>query len=268
MYQALRNLGYELAATVIRVFAYIGVVAVLAVAVIRFFDVAEVRAAIEPSPRVDWTTIERPYRAFALNTPQFPETDYAIRRHSAGGRKDILTVTAEDGVGPLRLMIEIYRPGRENDQFGSAASEAAARTAELGGPYGVSPAEAIASKFGRVNVFEFTARTEGNARNCLAFARAFSDPRLQITGWYCKNDVEVVDRRTLACAIEGLSLLAAASDPKVQQLFANAEQKRVFCAPRTPLRGATHAASRLDRGAEPAEAPPQRGDAIAFVTAR
>jgi hypothetical protein len=239
VYQALRNLGYELGATVIRVFAYIGVVAVLAVAIIRFFDVAEVRAAIEPSPRIDWTTIERPYRAFALNTPQFPETDYAIRRHSAGGRKDILTVPAEDGAGPPRLMVEIYRPGREYDQFGSDAREAAARTAALGGPYGVSPAEPIASKFGRVNVFEFTARSDGNARNCLAFARAFNDPRLQITGWYCKNDVEVVDRRTLACAIEGLSLLAAASEPKVQQLFANAEQKRVFCAPRTPLRGAT-----------------------------
>jgi hypothetical protein len=239
VYQAWRNLGCELAATVIRVFAYIGVVAVLAVAVIRFFDVAEVRAAIDPAPRVDWTTIERPYRAFALNTPQFPDTDYTIRRHSAGGRKDILTIPAEDGAGPPRMVVEIYRAGREIDQFGSAASEAVARTAELGGPYSVSPADAIASKFGRVNVFEFTARANGHARNCLAFTRAFNDPKLQIAGWYCKNDVEVIDRRTLACAIEGLSLLAAASDTKVQQLFASAEQKRVFCAPRTPLRGAT-----------------------------
>ena len=238
MYQALRNLGCELAATVLRVFAYIGVVAVLAVGVIRFFDAAEVRAAIDPAPRIDWTTIERPYRAFALNTPQFPDTDYAIRRHNFGGRKDILTVAADDGAGPPRLMVEIYRPGREIDQFGSPASEAAARTAELGGPYGVSTAEPIASKFGRVNVFEFTAHAGGNARNCLAFTRAFNDPRLQITGWYCKNDVEIVDRRTLACTIEGLSLLAAASEPKVQQLFANAEQKREFCAARTPQRGA------------------------------
>jgi hypothetical protein len=239
VYQAWRNLGCELAATVLRVFAYIGVVAVLAVAVIRVFEADEVRAAIEPAPRVDWTTIERPYRAFALNTPQFPDTDYAIRRHGFGGRKDILSVPAEDGAGPPRLMIEIYRAGREIDQFGSPASEAAARTAELGGSHSVSPVEAIASKFGRVNVFEFTARADGKARNCLAFTRTFNDPKLQIAGWYCKNDIEVVDRRTLACAIEGLSLLAAASDTKVQQLFANAEQKRAFCAPRTPLRGAT-----------------------------
>ena len=183
--------------------------------------------------------VERPYRAFALNSPNLSEPDYAIRRHAAGGRKDILTVGAEDGAGPPRLMVEIYRPGRESQGFGSAASEAAARTTELGGPHELRPTDPIASKFGRVDVFEFTARSDNTARNCLGFARAFNDPPLQLAGWYCKSDVEVVDRRTLACALEGLSLLAAASDPKVQQLFAAAEQKRTFCAPRTVLRGAT-----------------------------
>ena len=120
-------------------------------------------------------------------------------------------------------------------------------------------------------MFEFTARADGSARNCLGFARAFNDPRLQIAGWYCKDDVEVVDRRTLACAIEGLSLLAAASEPKVQELFANAEQKRMFCAPRTPLRGATPRLrrQRLDRGARtrPEARARRRGDAIAVERA-
>ena len=103
-------------------------------------------------------------------------------------------------------------------------------------------------------------------RNCLGFARAFGDPRLQIAGWYCKGDAEVVDRRTLACAIEGLSLIAAASEPKVQQLFASAEQKRVFCAPRTAPRGAT-TLRRHDwiEGAAAAQAAAQRGGEVNSV---
>ncbi|MPZ40182.1 MAG: hypothetical protein GEU95_19420 [Rhizobiales bacterium] len=130
-------------------------------------------------------------------------------------------------------MIEIYRPGRESAGFGDAAAEIAARTEELGGPYVLKPADALDSKFGPVVVFEFTAQFKGRARNCLGFARAFNHPLLQIAGWYCKADAEVVDRRTLSCALEGLSLLAAASDPEVQQLFADAEQKRKFCESRT-----------------------------------
>ena len=234
----MRRLADELTAALARVLAYIGVLAALGVAVIHFLDVGDVNAAIKPAPPSDWIAVERPYRAFALISPNLPEPDYAIRRHSAGGRKDILTASAEDG-GTPRLMVEIYHPGHETEHFGTSATEAAARTAELGGPYELSPTNAIVSKFGRISVFEFTAKSDGIARNCLAFAHAFSDPRLQIAGWYCKSDTEVVDRRTLAYALEGLSLLAAASDPKAQQLFAAAEQKRTFCAPRTALRGAT-----------------------------
>jgi hypothetical protein len=88
-------------------------------------------------------------------------------------------------------------------------------------------------------VFEFIAHTGDRRRNCLGFARAFGDPHLQIAGWYCKADVEVVDRHTLACAIDGLSLLAAASDPRVQEFFARAERRRTFCKPRTTPRAAT-----------------------------
>ena len=238
MHPVLRTFRDELKATAVRIFAYVGALAVLAVFAARYFDAPQVRAAIEPAIHSDWTVVDRPYRAFELNGQNLPEPDYAIHRHTAGGRKDILTVGDADSDGS-RLMIEIYRPGQESERLADSAAEIAARTAELGGPYALKPAEAIAGKFGPMTVFEFTARSADRARNCLGFARAFDDPRLQIAGWYCKADTEVVERRTLACAIEGLSLLAAASEPKVQQLFAAAEQKRTFCAPNRTPRGAT-----------------------------
>ena len=56
-------------------------------------------AAIDPAPRSDWTTLERPYRAFSLTAPNLPEADYAIRRHAAGGRKDVMTVGAAEDAG-------------------------------------------------------------------------------------------------------------------------------------------------------------------------
>jgi hypothetical protein len=127
-------------------------------------------------------------------------------------------------------MLEIYRPGQELRRFGDAVSEITARTAELGGPYALKPAEAIESKFGRVSTFDFTASAGARPRNCLGFARAFEDPRLQMAGWYCKGAKEVVDRKTLVCALDRLTLLMAASEPKVSELFARAELDRKFCA--------------------------------------
>lgn len=239
MHPGLRTFRDEFSATVVRIFAYIGAMAVLAVALAKMIE-APVVAAIDPKPRSDWSTIDRPYRAFTLTVPGFadPEPDYTIRRHTAGGRKDILTLGASEGERS-RLMIEIYRPGKEQDRFGDTAGEVAARTAALGGAQRLTAAEPMDGKFGTVPVFEFTAAAEGGARNCLGFARAFQDPHLQIAGWYCKGAVEVVDRTTLGCAIEGLSLLAAASEPKVQELFARAEQRRRFCDSKPAKRGPT-----------------------------
>jgi hypothetical protein len=234
----LRTFGDEVKATVVRVFAYIGAITVLAVLAASYFETPELHAAIDPAPRSDWANVERPYRSFSLVVPNYPEADYVVRRHAAGGRKDIMIAGAED-VGGSRLMLEVYRPGRDHERFADAASEVVARTAELGGPYALRPVEDIVGKFGHVSVFEFTARTDGRDRNCLGFARTFTDPPLQIAGWYCKGDAEVVDRRTLACAIEGLSLLAAAGEPRVQELFARAEERRTFCTPRTATRART-----------------------------
>jgi hypothetical protein len=236
VHPGLRQFADEFSATCVRIFAYIGALALLVVVTVKLFGSPAVEAAIEPA-RSAWTNVERPYRAFALAVPEFgdPEPDYAIRRHPDGGRKDVMTWGDPSSIGS-RLMVEIYRPGREIRRFGEAATEVVARTAELGGPYALKPAEGIESKFGRLTAFDFTAAQGGRPRNCLGFARAFDDPRLQIAGWYCKAGREVVDRSGLACAFERLTLLMAASEPKVTEFFARAELKRKFCAQKSVAR--------------------------------
>ena len=241
MQPALLRFANELSATLVRIFAYVGAVVLLVVVAGRIFDTPSVEAAIEPAARSDWQNVERPYRAFSVTVPEFaePMPGYAIRRHaSAGGRKDVMTWGAPDGAGS-RLMIEVYRPGAELKRFGEPAAEIAIRTAGLGQVGALTPADAIESKFGRVTTFDFTAGAGERVRQCLGFVRAFGEPRLQLSGWYCKGGAEVVERATLSCALERLSLVMAASEPKVQELFARAETRRKFCAPKPAFRTAT-----------------------------
>ena len=87
----------------------------------------------------------------------------------------------------------------------------------------------LASKFGPLTVFFFSASNR-TPRHCLAYVRAFDDPRLQLSGWFCQGGSEFIQQSTLACALDRLTLLAAGSEPKVGALFAQAERKGVFAA--------------------------------------
>ncbi len=226
-----RRFGNESKAAPGSTVAATGTLALLAALTFQFLNSTGIHAAVEPSGRPVWTSQERPHRAFALSSPNLPVADYMIRRHDAGGRKDILTASGPSQLS--RLMLEIYRPGRESTGFGEVAAEITARTDELGGPYELTPAGALDTKFGAVAVFAFSPDDEGHAHHCLGFARAFDDPLLMIAGWYCKADAEPIDRHALACVLEGLSLLTSANDPKMQELFAAAEENRKFCDART-----------------------------------
>ena len=234
----LRAFCDEVSATFLRLFAYVGAITLLGIGAARIFGTPSVEAAIELPARSEWVNGEHPIPAYILTIPEFaePEPDYAIQRHTGagGGRRDVMTWGETEG---SRLMIEIYRPGRELKRFGEPAGEITARATDLGNVSTPKPGAPIDSKFGRFSVFDFTARAEGRDRHCLGFARSFKEPALQIAGWYCKANAEVIDRGTLACAIERLSLVSAASDPKLQELFAHAELKRKFCASKTAARG-------------------------------
>src|SRR5437764_1421613 len=81
----------------------------------------------------------------------------------------------------------------------------------------------------------FKAPAAGGVHQCLGFVRAFEDPRLQIAGWSCKPERDIVDRGIIACALDRLTLLAAGSDPRTGELFAVAERDRTFCGQHDPL---------------------------------
>ena len=69
--------------------------------------------------------------------------------------------------------------------------------------------------------------------------RAYNDPRVQLSGWFCESGTEFVEQSTLACALDRLTLLSAGSETKVGALFAQAELNRSYCGQCDPILAAT-----------------------------
>lgn len=236
MHPALHSWRDDLPPTLVRILAYGGGIAVLSIVAAHFFQSPPVMEAINPVHRSEWIEIERPFPAFALSIPEASDVaaSYAIRRHATGGgRKDILSLGQPDGAAPY-LQVEIYRPGIEQPRFADAAAEIASGAASLDPVEVTSDSETLASKFGPLAIVTFTA-SKDVPRKCLAFVRSYDDPRMQISGWFCEGGSEFIERSTLACALDRLTLLAAGSEPKVGALFAQAELNRSFCGQRNPL---------------------------------
>jgi hypothetical protein len=236
MHPALHSWRDDLPPTLVRFLAYVGGIALLSTVAAHFFQSPPVMDAITPVHRSEWIEIERPFPAFALSIPEAADVpvNYAIRRHAqGGGRKDIISLGQADGVAPY-LQVEIYRPGVEQPHFTDPKTEIATNAAALGPADVTSDNETLASKFGPLSIVTF-ATSKGAARKCLAFVRAYDDPRMQLSGWFCQGGGEFIERSMLACALDRLALLAAGSEPKVGALFAQAELNRSYCGQRSPL---------------------------------
>ncbi len=105
------------------------------------------------------------------------------------------------------------------------------------GPTDLHNEAPLDSKFGALAIVRFTA-SHGTPRQCLGFVRAYDDPLLQVSGWFCRGG-EFVERSTLACALDRLTLLSAGSEPKLGALFAKVELKRSFCGQHDPILAST-----------------------------
>ncbi len=241
MRPAAYSLLEDIRATFVRVLAYMGGLALVAIAAGSFFHVWALMGAAGPSPHPQWIEIERPYPAFQLALPELAviPANYAIwQREDDGARKDVLTFGAAMEPGPF-VSVEIYRAGDRTEPFIDPASEIAARIVGYSVTDDVKPAGRIDSKFGPVSLIDFAIAARGHQRRCLGFARAFAQPPMQIAGWYCSPGDEIVDRVKLACVLDRLTVLTAGGDPRLDALFARAEIKRTFCGRRDPIFAAT-----------------------------
>jgi hypothetical protein len=228
----------EIPATLVRMLAYAGGAAVLSIAAAHFFQAPTLRGPAGAVEQSQWVGIARPFPAFALSIPEAADApaSYTIRYNRlGGGRKDILSLGEPDSAAPY-LNVEIYRAGGEITRFAPALGEIAAEAAALG-PTELREAPPLASKFGPLTVVTF-ATSKGTPRKCLGFVRTYDEPLLQLSGWFCRGG-EFIERSTLSCALDRLTLLGAGSEPKVGALFAKAELNRSYCVERDPIIAAT-----------------------------
>jgi hypothetical protein len=235
MHPALHSWRDQLPTTFAHWFAILAAAGLLSVAAAYVVQSPTTMNGITPINDSKWIGIGRPFPAFGLSIPEAADvpSHYTIRRHAdGGGRKDILSLGVPDGAEPY-LQVEVYRPGREIVRFADPEIEIAREAAALGPVEAQRGGEPLATKFGPLTVIPFDT-SKGSPRHCLGFVRAYDDPRLQISGWFCRGG-EPISRSTLACALDRFTLLSAGSEPKVGALFAQAELHRSFCGQHDPI---------------------------------
>ena len=232
---ALASLVDEVCGTLARLCAYLMTLALMAICGIPLWEHLPDVTAMEPLPKT-WSQAGRTAPAFAVSQliffavsqlifPGKTET-YEIFRHPEGGRKDVFRWSGIGGTPVAEL--EIYRPGEEIDQVGSAAGYLAPRM-DPAGPRELEAAGIIDSKFGAVTLFRRVGGTEA-ARACLRFYRHVDEPKFRLSGWSCLGEDLPARRTAIGCMLNRLILLTAGNDTKLAELFAHAEVRRSDCA--------------------------------------
>ncbi len=228
IHPALKSFANEWCSMLAPLMAYVGALALLAIAGFHLWDLLPAGDAVEPSAKV-WSLATRSYPAFAVS--QFDlagktET-YEIFRHPEGGRKDVFHWAGQDEKPVAEL--EIYRPGGELAQSEPAIAEIAARM-DPTGLHELETAGIIDSKFGTVTLLRLTGSAD-DVPACLGFIKRLDEPDLRISGWSCQGDTWPARRAAVGCILSRLILLTAGNDPKLAELFARAELKRASCGP-------------------------------------
>jgi len=229
IHPALTSFADECCATLARLLAYVGTLALVAMLGIHLWERMPVGHSNEPPAQASWSLADRSHPAFAVSQSDFLEKTetYEIFRHPLGGRRDVMR-WAKQGEKPV-AELEIYRPGGEFSQSGPAFADIAARM-EPNGARELEAAGVIDSKFGAVTLL----RHPGEAGFCLGFLKRLDDPNLQISGWSCQGDALPAQRAAVGCMLNRLILLTAGNDPKLAELFARAELRRTNCAAASP----------------------------------
>lgn len=233
LHPLLRNVGVEGGAIAVRLFAYLGSLAALALLGMHLWSEAALFQPLDPPQAAKpaaspWMHAIRPQPAFSVPVPELAGKDqnYEIQRHPEGGRKDTLRFGESDGSAAV-FEVEIYRPGRELAHFPSVTAVIAARagvTAETAETAGV-----LETKLGTTHLVRFVRKTGAANQSCTGFVRGFETPRLQISGFSCNGEPVQQQRQSIACAIDRLTMLSSGSDTALAALFARAELKRMGC---------------------------------------
>lgn len=225
---ALTSFADEISATVARLFAYVGVLALFGILGVHAWNQLQFEWAEEPGLGIGWTVAAQASPDFAMSGQAASDRSnsskaYLILRHPAGGRKDVLRWSGPRA-RPL-AELEIYRPGGEYGSATAARADLASRMPAPGSGREVAELESagtIETNFGSVTLLRQAGASAG-AASCLGFLKRFDEPALQISGWSCRGDNLSARRAGIDCMLSRLVLARSGNEPKLAELFARTE---------------------------------------------
>jgi hypothetical protein len=226
IHPALTGLYDEVCGTLARLFAYVGMLALLGILGLCGWRQLSLAEVTESDAKPGWTVTSRFLPAFAVSLDQVKSRTYTILRHPEGGRKDVIRWPGPTETPAIEL--EIYQWGGE----ASLSSDAIGDLADRMPPDGAGRLESIGmidSKLGPVALFHRAGSRDGFGA-CLGFVKRIEEPALQLTGWSCQGEGLPARRATIGCMLNRLTLLAPTEDPKLAELFGRTEPKRASCA--------------------------------------
>src|SRR5579864_7619024 len=202
IHPALTSFTDECIATLARLIAYVGVLALLGIVGLHFWEQFSAGTDTEPAGKAGFSAASRSRPQFAVSSLDPPEKSetYDIFRHPEGGRKDIFH-WGPAGEKPV-AELEIYRPGGEFNPAEPTGPEIALRI-DPESRRELEAAGVIDSKFGAVTLLRFTAAPDG-AKSCLGFFKRIDDPALQISGWSCQGSGLPARRLAIGCMLNRL----------------------------------------------------------------
>ncbi len=224
-------IGRETGAIAMRLAAYMGVLGAIGWVLVELLPIGQSAARVAPPERAPWIAMDRPHAAFAVTFPDIPGQNpaYTVMRSASGGRKDIVSVEGAGRNQGRTAMLEIQRPGSDFTGFGTPEAEISLRAASAGSVEAIVAAPAIESRFGPMELVDFTLVQDGRQQGCLGFVGQIGEPQLQISGFVCNPGPGMVARTAVSCALDRLTLFSAGNDPRLARFFAQAELQKPFC---------------------------------------
>jgi hypothetical protein len=239
IHPALTSFADEVCATIARLFAYVGTLALIAILGVHFWDRLP-RLTGDAAALPSWSIADHSQPAFALGAPDQADKSmiYTILRHPQGGRRDIFSWP---GPGDRAIAeLEIYRLGDESISASPPSDDLSLRMPPGGE---LEAAGVVDSKFGTVALLWRATGDPGSkvgpgakgkhgTTGCLGFFKAIDDPAMRLSGWSCRGNSLPAQRNAVACMLDRLTLLTSGNEPTLAELFARAELNRRNCSPR------------------------------------
>ena len=184
MHPALHSWREELPATLVRLLAYVGGTALLSIPGGALFPSS--RRHGRPAPRT-WVEIGKPFPAFALSIPEAADmpANYADPLQSPGRRPQRHPQPRRAGQrGALSSGRDL--PRRQRDRRFPPPREQIAHAAAASGPTALTPERRSTANSGRSRSSPSPPR-KARPANASASCAPIDDPRLQLSGWFCRG---------------------------------------------------------------------------------